>query len=68
MKLRKEVAALNAREGADDDDSGDKLAVLYKKLQLMGDDVASAQASKILVGLGFTKEMQKQPTQSFSGG
>ncbi|KAL0355760.1 UNVERIFIED_CONTAM: ABC transporter F family member 4 [Sesamum radiatum] len=31
-------------------------------------DAAEAQASKILAGLGFTKDMQGRPTKSFSGG
>ncbi|KAL0381880.1 UNVERIFIED_CONTAM: ABC transporter F family member 4 [Sesamum angustifolium] len=34
----------------------------------MGSDAAEAQASKILAGLGFTKDMQGRPTKSFSGG
>nr|KYP63230.1 ABC transporter F family member 4 [Cajanus cajan] len=36
--------------------------------ELMGSDAAEAQASKILAGLGFTKDMQGRPTKSFSGG
>ncbi|KAH0462178.1 hypothetical protein IEQ34_009753 [Dendrobium chrysotoxum] len=76
VKLRKEVAMLSEQaeakeDGADDyddDDKGEKLAVLYEKLQLMGSDAAEAQASKILAGLGFTKVMQTRATRSFSGG
>ncbi|KAL0440697.1 UNVERIFIED_CONTAM: ABC transporter F family member 4 [Sesamum radiatum] len=34
----------------------------------MGSDAAEAQASKILAGLGFSKDMQGRPTKSFSGG
>ncbi|KAL9680389.1 hypothetical protein QQ045_018268 [Rhodiola kirilowii] len=34
----------------------------------MGSDAAEAQASKILAGLGFTKDMQGHATLSFSGG
>jgi len=34
----------------------------------MGSDAAESQASKILAGLGFTKDMQGRPTKSFSGG
>lgn len=76
VKLRKEVAMLSepaeAKEDGDDDydddDKGEKLAVLYEKLQLMGSDAAEAQASKILAGLGFTKVMQTRATRSFSGG
>lgn len=76
IKTRQEVASLqdlavSAGENEDDDggnDVGEKLAELYDQLQIMGSDAAEAQASKILAGLGFTKEMQGRPTRSFSGG
>ncbi|PRQ51922.1 putative adenosinetriphosphatase [Rosa chinensis] len=76
VKLREEVAALQnsdsapggEEEDSHDDDAGEKLAELYDQLQLMGSDAAEAQASKILAGLGFTKDMQGRPTKSFSGG
>ncbi|KAJ4702982.1 ABC transporter F family-like protein [Melia azedarach] len=72
VKLREEVASLqnlsSAAEAEDNDDAGEKLAELYEKLQILGSDAAEAQASKILAGLGFTKEMQGRPTKSFSGG
>ncbi|KAK1372309.1 hypothetical protein POM88_028502 [Heracleum sosnowskyi] len=71
------VALLNSSFAAveyqdDDDTSGldvvEKLTELYEKLQLMGSDAVKAQATKILVGLSFTKDMQGCPTRSFSGG
>ncbi|KAK9747739.1 hypothetical protein RND81_02G012500 [Saponaria officinalis] len=79
VKLREEVAALQnsasvgdgnteGENADDDDDTGEKLAELYEKLQLVGSDAAESQASKILAGLGFTKEMQARATKSFSGG
>ncbi|XP_052187323.1 ABC transporter F family member 4-like [Diospyros lotus] len=78
INLRREAASLqdapSAAEFEDEnddghgDDAGEKLAELYEKLQLMGSDAAESRASKILAGLGFTKEMQGRPTQSFSGG
>ncbi|GLU14569.1 hypothetical protein SLE2022_311300 [Rubroshorea leprosula] len=77
VKLREEVAALQnsssiaGGEDNDDvngDDTGEKLVELYEKLQILGSDAAEAQASKILAGLGFTKEMRGRPTKSFSGG
>ncbi|KAE8683690.1 ABC transporter F family member 4 [Hibiscus syriacus] len=77
LRVREEVAALqnasSAPGGEDDsnlngDDAGERLAELYDKLQILGSDAAEAQASKILAGLGFTKEMQVRPTRSFSGG
>ncbi|XP_047340649.1 ABC transporter F family member 4 [Impatiens glandulifera] len=69
VKIRQEVAKL-ADVGGDenDDDAGERLAELYERLQLMGSDAAEAQASKILAGLGFTKQMQARTTNSFSGG
>ncbi|KAL0544006.1 hypothetical protein IC582_019117 [Cucumis melo] len=72
VKLRQEVSDLQNSDGGqdenDDDDAGERLAELYEKLQLLGSDAAEAQASKILAGLGFTKDMQARPTCSFSGG
>ncbi|XP_057450919.1 ABC transporter F family member 4-like isoform X2 [Lotus japonicus] len=78
VNVRQEVAALtnaaSVEESVDkdnnleEDEAGEKLAELYEKLQLMGSDAAESQASKILAGLGFTKDMQGRPTKSFSGG
>ncbi|WRX35160.1 ABC transporter-like [Theobroma cacao] len=77
VRLREEVAVLqnsSSAPGGEDgsdlngDDAGERLAELYEKLQILGSDAAEAQASKILAGLGFTKEMQGRPTRSFSGG
>ncbi|XP_010515990.1 PREDICTED: ABC transporter F family member 4-like [Camelina sativa] len=77
VKLREEVEALQKSssgadgenvDGEDDDDTGEKLAELYDRLQILGSDAAESQASKILAGLGFSKDMQVRPTQSFSGG
>ncbi|XP_030923936.1 ABC transporter F family member 4-like [Quercus lobata] len=77
VNLRKEVESLqnssSAAEGenGDDengDDAGDKLAELYEQLHILGSDATEAQASKILAGLGFTKDMHGRPTRSFSGG
>ena len=58
----------SSENDASGDDVGEKLAELYKQLQLLGSDAAEDQASKILAGLGFTKEMQGRATRSFSGG
>ncbi|PIA31995.1 hypothetical protein AQUCO_04700104v1 [Aquilegia coerulea] len=76
VKVRQEVAFLqntlassgDGDENDDDADTGEKLTELYEQLQLMGSDAAEAQASKILAGLGFTKDMQVRATRSFSGG
>ncbi|KNA10735.1 hypothetical protein SOVF_141680 [Spinacia oleracea] len=70
VRLRKEAASLqnNGDDGDDDDDAGERLAELYDQLNLLDADAAEAQASKILAGLGFTKDMQERPTKSFSGG
>jgi ATP-binding cassette subfamily F protein 1 len=76
INLRKEaealqdssIAASDDVDDADGLDTAEKLAEVYEKLQLMGSDAAESQASKILAGLGFTKEMQVRATKSFSGG
>ncbi|KAF8091135.1 hypothetical protein N665_0452s0006 [Sinapis alba] len=68
VKLREEAEAMQNSNDNEDDDSGEKLAELYERLQILGSDAAEAQASKILAGLGFTKDMQVRPTKSFSGG
>lgn len=41
---------------------------IYKRLDELDADTAEARAGKILFGLGFTTEMQRSPTKSFSGG
>uniref|UniRef100_F6GYV6 ABC transporter domain-containing protein n=2 Tax=Vitis vinifera TaxID=29760 RepID=F6GYV6_VITVI len=80
VRLRQEVASLDSLQNSSaatcdedendvsGDDVGEKLAELYENLQLLGSDAAEAQASKILAGLGFTKDMQGRATRSFSGG
>ncbi|GAB2222286.1 hypothetical protein Drorol1_Dr00013496 [Drosera rotundifolia] len=72
VKLRSEVDSLqNSSSNADEngnDEAGEKLAELYDKLEALGSDAAEVQDSKILAGLGFTKDMQARPTKSFSGG
>ncbi|KAL6587688.1 ABC transporter F member 4 [Orobanche minor] len=77
LNIRQEVASLQNLTMADGGDHGDdsngngageKLAELYEKLHILGSDAAEAQASKILAGLGFTKDMQGSPTSTFSGG
>ncbi|ERN13592.1 hypothetical protein AMTRI_Chr06g177730 [Amborella trichopoda] len=67
VSLRSEASKLQMNS-EEDDESGEKLAEIYEKLQIVGSDSAEAQASKILAGLGFSKEMQARPTKSFSGG
>lgn len=41
---------------------------IYKRLDDLDADTAEARAGKILFGLGFDPEMQRRPTNSFSGG
>lgn len=48
--------------------AGEKLAAVYERMQIIGAEAAEARASKILAGLGFTKDMQARSTKSFSGG
>ncbi|KAJ8444311.1 hypothetical protein Cgig2_019869 [Carnegiea gigantea] len=76
VKLPQEVASLQNFSPTTDvvndnfyvNDAGERLAELYEMLNILGSDGAEAQASKILAGLGFTKDMQGRPSRSFSGG
>ena len=65
------IATTNQEEGAMPDDT-DALAVrlneVYERMAEIGGASAEARASKILHGLGFTKEMQARATNLFSGG
>ena len=45
-----------------------RLDEIYKRMDELEADTATARAGKILFGLGFTKEMQQRPTKAFSGG
>lgn len=45
-----------------------RLEDIYKRLDELDADTAEARAGTILFGLGFTSEMQRRPTSSFSGG
>ena len=52
----------------DADKAGERLNEIYEQMQLIGAASAEARASKILAGLGFTPDMQRRATQTFSGG
>ncbi|PWA98256.1 hypothetical protein CTI12_AA020940 [Artemisia annua] len=67
INTRQEIELL-LLEGENENHNGKKLAEFYEKLHIMGAYAAEAQASKILSGLGFTKEMQYSETRSLSGG
>ena len=58
VRLREEAAKLQEQstgaDDEDDDDTGEKLTVVFEKLQVLGTDAAEARASKILAGLGFS--------------
>ncbi|EPY27249.1 ATP-binding protein cassette, sub-family F, member 2 [Angomonas deanei] len=45
-----------------------RLDYIYHRLDELEADTAEARAGKILFGLGFSPEMQRRPTSSFSGG
>ncbi len=50
------------------DDLESHLQEIAEKLYEMESDKAESRAASILFGLGFTKESQQRPTNSFSGG
>lgn len=67
MKEEKDISAqINA--GSSDPTLNQKLTEIYAGLELIESDKAEARASIILIGLGFTKEMQSRATKTFSGG
>eukprot|EP00898_Chlorokybus_atmophyticus_P008045 jgi/Chlat1/8241/Chrsp77S07670 len=50
------------------DDSAERLAAVYRRMEAIDAYSAEARASQILAGLSFTTEMQKKTTREFSGG
>lgn len=54
--------------GSTDQSLSIELSEIYIQLQHIEADKAPARASIILNGLGFTKEMQRRATKTFSGG
>lgn len=67
LKEEKEISAqINA--GSSDPNLNQKLTEIYANLELIESDKAPARASIILIGLGFTKDMQSRATRTFSGG
>lgn len=65
VDVRREVDVLTRADDEEDEigDKGDRLAELYDKLEAMDSDVAEAQATKILSGLGFTEGMRRRQTK-----
>lgn len=71
MGLREEAVQLQQegqRKHQDDEAVGERLTVVYERLQVLGRNVAEVRASKILAGLGFSTAVQGRCTKSFSGG
>lgn len=51
-----------------DDESQEELCDIYERLDELQADMAEVKASRILHGLGFTKQMQQKLAKDFSGG
>ncbi|KAL1501844.1 hypothetical protein ABEB36_007094 [Hypothenemus hampei] len=67
--LEKEKAISNSiNSGSNDPELSSKLSEVYAQLQNIEADKAPARASIILAGLGFTSQLQQNPTKTFSGG
>ena len=60
--------AMAAEGDGEDADLATRLTEIYERMAEMGGASAEARASKILHGLGFTKDMQARSTNLFSGG
>jgi len=54
--------------GDEDPEKVDRLREIYDELEQIGAASAESKARRILSGLGFTVDMQTQPTKKFSGG
>eukprot|EP01133_Synstelium_polycarpum_P019061 gene19061-22825_t len=67
-RLLKEERRLMALPDSERNTLASKLSDIYDKLNLIDAHTAESRASMILAGLGFTEEMQQQPTKQFSGG
>ena len=71
-ELSEDVARLEAEAeilaDAGTAESEERLQDIYEQLAEMDAEVARARASRILHGLGFTKEMQNKKCKDFSGG
>uniref|UniRef100_A0A7S3QXV4 ABC transporter domain-containing protein n=1 Tax=Dunaliella tertiolecta TaxID=3047 RepID=A0A7S3QXV4_DUNTE len=76
MQLRAEEAELNQKlehpdqqdEEFDQETAQERLNEVYERQNQISASSAESRASKILHGLGFNTDMQRRPTQSFSGG
>jgi ATP-binding cassette subfamily F protein 2 len=66
QRLEKLVEELNLKEG--EEGVEESLQTIYDRIDALDPATASARASKILLGLGFTNQTIKNPTNSFSGG
>ncbi|GBG24109.1 ATP-binding cassette sub-family F member 1 [Hondaea fermentalgiana] len=74
LKREEEVMAILDREEADDMSMEEhealfnELSDISNELRLRNSDAAEAKALTLLTGLGFTQDMLRAPTKSFSGG
>ncbi|EEA08409.1 ABC transporter family protein [Cryptosporidium muris RN66] len=72
LKEEKELLTLlnqnNLKDSQDNNPENDRLTWIYNRLTEIDAYRAENKASVILVGLGFTQEMQKQPISKLSGG
>lgn len=66
QKERELSAKINA--GSTEAELSNELTEVYAQLQNIESDKAPAKASIILNGLGFSSQMQANPTRTFSGG
>jgi len=53
---------------AEEQDNGEKIALLHDKLGIIDAYTANARAAQLLIGLGFTHEEQQKSVNEFSGG
>eukprot|EP01103_Thecamoeba_quadrilineata_P012333 TRINITY_DN3154_c0_g2_i1.p1 TRINITY_DN3154_c0_g2~~TRINITY_DN3154_c0_g2_i1.p1 ORF type:complete len:729 (+),score=198.26 TRINITY_DN3154_c0_g2_i1:104-2290(+) len=68
VKLQEVVSETSTAPVTEKSDASFKLQRIYNRLQIIDAYTAESRARTILAGLGFTQEMQDQPSREFSGG
>ena len=67
-ELLNDIMSSEDTNGEGSDETLERLTQVYERLEELDAATAETRASKILSGLGFTKETQNKKTKDFSGG
>jgi len=65
----KELRAIEKKiEQAEKSNNGERLAHLYAEMETIGGYTANSRAARLMHGLGFTNDQERQAVSTFSGG